>query len=423
MKFSTLTRALCFSTLGFGIFLAGCNGVGEGVLPVNAVIQPLGGVEGAASTKAFTCLNTGLTLILDFSDGSRGDFTSRARYSSSNVGVVKVSNLDIPVPDQADTFFARGILVPVAPGTATITVNYLSFTRSIDVTVTELQNFRATPETADLATKSLLDLAVSAELDGVTTPIDSAVVWSIVTPDTSIATIDASSGTLTGIGPGQGLTAQARLAGCERTVAVPVTVSNLQSLALSREFGDNGKLVVATTERVLATGTLENGKTQDLSQQVTFTSSNTAALSFFTGSLSNLALALAASDTPVQVSASFDNQAVTAPSIDIQPVADSLNTIVVSPATAEVAAGLTTQLKATGSYASGATQDITRHVGWTSSDTTAAVVQSSNINGLAGFAGLVSTASNAAGKAVTITATTSNAASETITSAATVNIR
>ncbi len=416
MKLQDKTGLIASVLLAATTLLAGCGGLGNGVLPVNAVIQPLGGLEGAASTKAFTCLNTGLSLFLDFSDGSRGDFTSRATYSSSNPAVARISNLDIAVPESTGRFFARGTIVPVSPGTATLTATYLSFTRSIEVTVTELQNLSISPPSGDLAANSRLDLSVSADLNGVITPIDSAVQWAFVSPNDALATIDVDTGTITGVAAGNGLTARARIPGCALFTEAPVSVGNLQSLALTREFGDQDTLIVGTSERLIATGTLDNGLTQDLSTQVSYTSSDTSAITLFNGGLVNLTVAIKALTSPVQFTANFANPAVTSPAIGITPVSDTLNSIAVSPTTAEVSAGLSQQFTAVGSYASGATQDITRHVGWSSSNTGIAVVQSSGstVNGLAGLA---STSSAGGGNSVTITATAATATAQTTATA------
>ena len=422
MKTGNKVRLAALTALG--MVLSACGGLGNGVLPVNAVLQPFGGIEGAATSKAYTCINTGLSLLLDFSDGSRGDFSSRAKYTSSNPAVAKVSNFDIPVPEQTNIFYSAGTIVPVAEGTTTITATYLTFTRSIDVTVTNPSALRIVPTSGDLAVKSLLDFSAVADLDGVETPLDAAVQWSIVTPNEAVATISANAGTVTGVAPGI-LTARARVPGCDTLTAdAEVTVANLQSLALSREFGDNDKLVVNTTERLIATGTLDNGKTQDLSSQVTYTSSDATAVSLLNTGTFRVAFALKAVTDPVQIAATFAVPVIaTAPGISIVPVVDALNSIAISPASVDVVAGRQTQLNAIGSFASGATQDITRHVSWTSGNTAQLTVQSSTSLGINGFAGLANTAPAAAGNAVTVTASSVNGSAQAISTTATVNIQ
>lgn len=443
MKVEHLVRKLSLVLLGSSV-LAGCGGLGEGVLPVSAAILPLGGLTGAASAKAYKCLNTGVSYILTFSDGSRGDFTLRSTYSSSNPSVAKVSNGDLPIPnaDGMDSgfFYPRGTIVPVSTAPAgvptTITVQYLSFSDTIDVTVDTPQNFRIVPADADLAAKSTLDLALFADLGGVETSLDSVATWAIETPDTTIATINAATGTLTGVkADSKVLVAKPAILGCPSSILneqANVVVDTLQSLALTKEFASND-LVVATTERITATGTLANGKTQDLSNQVTYTATHTAdttssnALVFFSGLLSNLVIANRAETTPAQINAKFILSAATTSSaevaistatpLSVTPVAAVLDSITVTPSTKAVLAGEVTQFNIVGTYDGGArTQDITRHVGWTSSDTVRATVQTTTASLVNGSAGRTATAGSGAGTMpVTITATTTNGASTPVT--------
>lgn len=408
---------------GLTLLVAACGGLGEGVGPVSATLQPFGGLPNAPSTRAFTCLNTGLSLFIGFSDGSTGDFSLRATYSSSNPAVARVSNGEIAVPGQAGSVYGRGTILPTAVGTATITVQYLTFTRTIDVVVSDPQNLRVVPATANLAARSLLDLAVFADLDGLETSIDSQVTWAFVNPNADVATISSASGTITGVAAGNPLTARASLPGCTLSADASVTVANLQSLALTREFGDNANLILGTSERIIATGTLDNGATQDLSNQVAYTSSNPAALTFFGIAFPNLVLAASAVGAPVQVGASFANPAITAQTIDITPVTDSLNSLSVAPTSVSVRAGASTAFRATGNYASGATQDITRHVAWSSSNTSFASIQSSGSGALNSAAGTAATSTLASGQTVTITATATNAASQPVTATAALNIQ
>lgn len=448
MKVENLGRKLSCALLASSVLMSGCGGLGEGVLPVSAAILPLGGLSGATTVKAYNCLNTGLSYIVTFSNGSSGDFTSRSTYSSSNEMVAKVSNGDLPVPNADGSasgfFYPRGTVLPAnsGTGTATITVQYLSFSNSIDVTVGTPQNFRIVPASADLAAKTTLDLAVFADLGGVETALDSAVTWAIETPDDNIATINTTTGTITGVAANSKvLIAKPSILGCTNpsvSAQANVTVDTLQSLALSKEF-TSGDLVVNTTERIIATGTLINGKTQDLSNQVTYTSTHstdpsvpaastdaftTKALIFLSGTVSNLAFAVRAVSAPASVGASFVYPAAPAPAvtpapvvaqtIEIRPIAATLSGIAVTPSTVNVLAGAITQFNAVGNFADGVTQDITRHVAWQSSNTAQASILGSTSTAVNGLAGRTTTAGSAAGNAVTITAT-----SATITPAAT----
>lgn len=387
--------------------LAACHAVGDGVKPVSAVIQPRGGAQGAASATVYQCLNSALSFLVTFSNGQVGDFASRATFTSSDPTIVQVSNADIPVPGTTTgQVYSRGVLIPGNTGTAHITANYLNFSQGIDVTVAHIDNLRISPAAAYLAPNTFQTLTLLADLDGLPTVLNNSATWSITSPNTDIATIDSTSGIVTGVAAGTGLVAQAQFPGCAQTASVNIEVSPLQSLALSNEFGSsNANLIVGTSEAIYAIGTLQDGYTQDLSVQSTFTSSNTDALNF---SLVNLANAIAAS-APVSITATVGTTGITSPALTLTPVADTLASVAISPASATVRGGYTQQFTATGTYASGATQPITRHVGWTLSDYTLGSIYTSTSSGIVSLAGLFTGATASAGKTVTVTATNSNA--------------
>ena len=414
MKPFRIRSALRGLALGGAVLLAACGGVGEGILPVSAGLVPSGGALGDTTAKGYSCLATSAALIVTFSNGSRGDFSPRATWSSSNSAVAQVSNGDLAVPGQDGLVYSRGVIRPIKAGTAVITARYLEFTSSLTLTVADPTNFRITPTEADLAVGSFLDLSATADLDGKSSSLDAFTTWSFVTPNDAVATILSSTGTITGkaestAGP---LMAQAEVPGCAALkTQIPVNVSPLVSLALSKEFTDKTELVVNTTERITATGTLKNGKTQDFSAQAVYASSDATSLSFLAGTLRSFILAAKASTAPVRLTASFgaDAAKITSPELPVTPIDATLSNVVVVPETASVAAGGTVQLTATGEYAGGRTQDITRHVTWSSADSAIALVQSSSsaINPIAGLVLIGATVET--GKTVVITGTNTNA--------------
>lgn len=470
---TVLRAALRGLALGGVVTLAACNGVGKGISPTSAVLLPAGGAEGDTTLTAHTCLNTSLTLIVDFSNGARGDFTSRAKWSSNRPDVVNVSNGEIAVPDQDGFFYGRGVLVPLKEGTARITATYLDFSKSIDVTVTDPANFVISPADANLAIGSSLDLGLTAELDGVKSAVDGFVRWSFVeTSEVSgpIASINAASGLVAAVGTNstatRTLTARAKIPGCSltaATVTVPVNISPLNSLALTREFSSgSGQLVVGTTERITATGTLANGKTQDLSGQVIFTSlqpddgdATTARAAsdlatFLAGSLRNLIYSAkvgANGITSAELNASFSytisdgdssttdptSTPIVASPLTVTPVAATLMNVMLSPTQTalKLAPRNSLLLKAFGEYQTTTTpvttfeQDITRHVTWSvpTADLTTLTVQSSAsgvINPLAGF--VLANAKAETGKMVVVNATNNDASgNKTATSTITID--
>lgn len=416
--------ALCAGSLAL---LAACGVTGNGIAPVSAVIQPAGGVEGAASTKAYTCLNTSLTLILDFSNGDRGDFSSRARWTSSDPTVARVSNGDIAVPEAAGSFYSRGVVVAVRPSPTpvTITAEYLTFRKSIEVMVAAPTSLRIKPDDsnqllgqAHLAPKSAMDLSLLADLDGVESSLDTYAIWSFLTPNTEVATISPLTGLVTALAAGAPLTAHARIAGCDLAADATVSVSPIvPPLDLQPEFPEfsDRRLVLTTTEVLKTIGTLQDGARQDLTSLASYSSSDAAKVNFPTVLLPSLAYALAASETPVTVSASFDG--VSSNTLNITPTAATLSSLRIDPAPgADILRGKTLQLKAIGSFTGGISQDISRHVAWSSSDPAQVGVFSSSGTFYSAQAGLTAAASNATlDGQVTITASYSNGATPTPT--------
>jgi trimeric autotransporter adhesin len=90
--------------------------------------------------------------------------------------------------------------------------------------------------------------------------------------DVTIATV-GSTGLVTGIASGSA-TISATLAGVSGSTTVNVTVANLASISITPA---SQSISSGATQQYTAIGTLQNGTTTDLTDSVTWTSSNTAA--------------------------------------------------------------------------------------------------------------------------------------------------
>ena len=133
--------------LGCCAALAGCSGIGDGVAMERLIIsaERSSGSTDTGDYKAvvYECLTTSLRLDAEFTNGQRNSstnpYTARATWTSSDESVVRVSNRDIPVPGADDgSVFIAGTLVPVAPGTATVTASFAGLSESIEVEVRPL---------------------------------------------------------------------------------------------------------------------------------------------------------------------------------------------------------------------------------------------------------------------------------------------
>src|SRR5688572_28649 len=113
------------------LLLAGCNGVGKGSKPESIEISKIVGssvVLDEEPAKAYSCLTSRLGLVVTFTNGDRGDFSSRARWTSDNEDVVVVSNRGEPISDKLESdeedavYTSGGVLYPTGLGTTTVNV-------------------------------------------------------------------------------------------------------------------------------------------------------------------------------------------------------------------------------------------------------------------------------------------------------------
>jgi len=401
------------ATLCLGaVLLSACGGAtGQGNAPKLLVLGASGSTpsqtSGLVSLRVFECIPQRLSATLYFQDGSAGDFSARVQWSSSNAGAVAVSNGDIAAPGGG--YYAAGTLVPVGSGSAVITADYDGIRAQTAVSAGTPQGLTMKMQRGsndvvpdggsfELGIGTTQQLQLTARLDGVETDLGDYAGWSLLAPNPSVATISAS-GAISAVGAGSApLTVVASLPVCGLgTAADPATqlsftVHHIQGIAIAPEFSGNPQLVVGNSELMRVVATLDDGATQDLSGQSTLSSSNDSVASFSGYTLS----AAAAGGSIIGASFSGGASTYTAPSLAVTTVAASLQAVSVCwtepdaafsacPAgqdAAGVGAGSLTpvQFHAVGTYDSGTvTQEITRQVSWSSSDSTVASVSSGGL--------------------------------------------
>lgn len=393
--------------------------------------------------KAYQCFPQTLTLIGEFTDLSLGEFTQRgAVYTSSNPDQVQVSNADIPLPDGTG-FYARGVLIPVTTTVApvTVTAQFAGYSTSVEVSVLAPGPVTVSPispvSTAArpfVAPDSSLGLKAMTTFDGQPSNVTALGEWSFDAADDSVATIAEFTGVVTGKSAGT-KTARFSLPTCPSVApailanaTLPITIAPIERIEVVREFPGKPVLVspespLFTTDAISTQAVFAGGERQDLSFQSTLSlaPAGSTALQIRNG---NLLTALQEQDTsvtpsvplaPVTVTASFKSpntdagitytatsEAISAKSATLRSVA-----IPVAQQNPVIAAFGTFPFKVIGSFDAGGTtltQDITRHVGWTSSNNAIAVV--GNVYGSVSAAnGLATSITNQAG-CVTITADT-----------------
>ena len=134
-----------------------------------------------------------------------------------------------------------------------------------------LTTVTVSPSTPSVAVAKTQQMVATGTYDnGVTDTITDSASWS--TSDNTIATV-SSAGLVTGVAAGSA-TISATLDGVTGSTTVTVTEASLASLSITTT---SQSLSSGQTAQFTATGVLQNGNTVDLTDSVTWTSSNTTA--------------------------------------------------------------------------------------------------------------------------------------------------
>lgn len=340
-------------------------------------------------------LSSPFTATGTYSDGSTRDVTTLATWSSSDVAVATVSNAS----------GSEGLASTLTTGTTTVTATFNGEAASTTLTVlaAALDRIEVTPSTTRIATGTWTRFqATGRYTDGATQDLTSQVTWSV--SDVALASVSnapSTIGRVSALGAGsvqvnatrQGITGSATLD------IAPVTLTTL-TIAPGAPSIPAGRSVVLSV-----VGTFSDGSTQDLSDLVTWSSSDTSKVTVSNAAGSEgLASALAVGTSTLSASVLGQTGSVTV------TVTNALLTgLEVSPVSASLARGLTQDFVATGRFSDGSTSDVTDQVAWSSSDV--AVLSLSNATGSRGRATALSLGS------VTVTALLSG---QTATASATV---
>ena len=150
-----------------------------------------------------------------------------------------------------------------------------------------------------------------------------------------------------------------------KTFNITVTPATLIGVSVTDQYG--GTAVAGTTDQLNVVGIFSDGSSQDLTNVATYTTSdpNTATVNS-TGLLTGVATG------QVQVAVSYDDE-LQFFNVYVSPAL--LTGLSVTDVNAgQIALGTTDQLTALGLYGDGTHQDLTQQVGWSSSDSSTAIV-------------------------------------------------
>ncbi len=325
---------------------------------VSIAVTPANPMLPAGTTQQFTAIGT-------FTDGTSQNLTTSAIWASSDPTVVTIGNSAGMI----------GLATAVAQGGVTITATSGTVVGSSGITVTPatIVAIAVTPSSASIADGATQQFdAMGTFSDGSTQDVTGTVYWS--TSDGTVATISDSAGTAglaTGVANGS-VTVTAASGSVNGTASLTVAAS-LVSISIAPQ---NAMIALGTGQQFTATGNYSDGSTQNLTSSASWASDTPSV-----ASISNSGLASAVSMGSANISASLGGISGSTP---LTVTGATLVSIAVTPVQPSIAAGVTQQFGAMGTFTDGSTQDVTMRAVWSSLDTNVATI--SNVTGQEGLA-------------------------------------
>lgn len=288
-----------------------------------------------------------------FNDGSTRDVSSLAQWSLSNTTVGFLS-------------YPPGTVFAFNTGTATITAVVGTFSASsmLSVNSVPLQSIALLPANASLAPTTKLPLrAIGVFSDSSIQDVTNLVSWSVL--DTSVASTSNSQYTVTGKAAGS-TTLKAKssstFGSIEGSTPLNVTPATLNSISVTPA---NPFIAPGGAITFSASGKFSDGSVQDVTALAKWTAGSSNAATIVSSTMTGQGIG------PATITAKVGSFSATA---NLAVASAKQISLALTPTTVQIAGQTSTQLKATGTFVDGSTQDFTRLVNWTSSAPSVATV-------------------------------------------------
>ena len=290
-----------------------------------------------------------------FSDDSRQDLTSVATWTSAATPIASIS--------------ATGLATGITAGAASVSAAYAGKSASTEIHVTPpiLLSIAITPATVSFAKGTTKHFTVTGSFsDNTTQDLTDQTAFTSTSP--TIASVSVE-GLVRGLSLGSTTIAAVAKGKSAITQAVNVTAAVLVSIAVTP---NNPSLAKGTDQQFTAIGTFSDGTTQNITEDVIWTSSNADVMTIDQNGLGS-------SDQigSVAITASLNGVSYTTGSATI--TAASLTNLTLSPTAAQIAKGTTRQFIATGTYTDGTSQNLSSNVTWTSSNSAVVTIDALGI--------------------------------------------
>ena len=303
-------------------------------------VEPASPIVALGLTQQFTA--TGV-----FSDMSTLDLTTMVAWTSGTPANATISN----------AAGSQGLATTQAAGTSLITATFgpVSGATTLTVNPAELTSITISPTNPAIAFATTQQFAATGHYtDSSVQDLTTTVTWTSSVPAT--ATIDPATGLATGVVSGT-TTITAMFGSFTPSTTLTITAGPLVSIAVTPA---NPSIAKGLTQQFVATGTFADTSTQDITTQVTWSSSDgTAGISNVAGSR-GLATGIAVGTPTITATLGTVTGSTT-----LTVTAAVVVSIAVTPATATLSMGNTQAYVATGTFSDSTTANITASVTWT----------------------------------------------------------
>ncbi|MFT3706258.1 MAG: Ig-like domain-containing protein [Archangium sp.] len=311
-------------------------------------------------------LGAQLVAMGTFTDGSTQDLTEQATWLSSDSNTVSVSTMS----------GSKGQTSALQLGSAQVTATFgaTQGTTTVTVTAAVLSSIALTPVNPSVpAGLSTMLVATGTFSDGTTQDVSASSSWS--SSNTSVAWANPG-GQVFGFVAGTSLISVSK-SGITGSATFTVTAAVLQQLQVTPP---NAMRPRGLSQQFTAMGVFSDSSTQDLTDSVTWSSSDQTRVTISNANGSH-GLAATPNVGAVQITATMGSISNSTP---FTVTAAQLTSISISPSGSSAPLGSSRQFFAVGHYTDGSAQNLTTSATWGSSDQSVATI--SNANGSKGLA-------------------------------------
>jgi len=212
--------------------------------------------------------------------------------------------------------------------------------------------------------------------DNSTQDLTSSATWS--SSPATVATVQTGKlnpGVATGVAAGTAtITASSGAVSGSTTLAVTTKLASINAIAVTPAAPS---VVAGSSLKLKATGTRTDGTSQDVTSSATWTSSDPTKAAVQTSGQSSPGQVSGIANGSATITASYNGTSGST-LLTVTGTLSPLTSITVNPPTVSVITGSTQQYSALGTYADNSTQDVTRTVTWSTSNSADVTIQSAS---------------------------------------------